>query len=130
MVGLVGKKYTESLYAGEFIVSESNVGATGQARGRRVGVVATDVLAKVPVGRVMMRVADKWVSYDGTTSTASGILFADVDATLADADCVVLVADFEYSIDVVTWNDMTDDLTPAQIATGMSELELLGVIGR
>ena len=135
MTSLVGKKYTEGLHAGEFIVSEATRGATGVARGRRAGVVVMNAATNtntVPVGRVMMRVGDKWQSYDGSTSTAAGILFAEVDATAADADAVILAADFEYSIDMVSWQDMVTetDLTPVQIVTGMAELEALGIIGR
>jgi len=120
---------TESTHAGEFIVSEANVGSTGVSRSRdNVIVTAGQVLA---AGAVIATVAGKVVEYDNAGSSgaeiATGILFDAVDATGADADGVALVRDCEYNTGEIVF-EAGQDQTAKDAA--YADLKALGVIGR
>lgn len=67
------------------------------------------------------------VSEDDGVQTAAGILYAAVDATLADKPCVVVVRDAEVIGDELIW---PAGITDAQKAAAIATLKANGVIVR
>ena len=120
----------EGKHAGEFIVSEANVGGTGVSRSRDAVTVVSgqNLIAGSVVGKITA--SEKYAKYDNAavdgTEVAAGILFDAVDASTADADGVALVRDCEYHAGEVDWN--TQDAA-AQTA-GTADLLAIGVIAR
>lgn len=120
---------TEGTHAGEFIVSEANVGSTGVSRSRDAVIVTSGQV--LVAGAVVATVAGKIVEYNNAGAAgaeiATGILFDAVDATGADADGVALVRDCEYNLAEIVWEAGQDQA--AQDA-GVVDLLALGVIAR
>ena len=115
---------TEGMYPAEFLVSE----ASG-TRSRAVGTLASgnNLDAGTVVG--VITASGKYADYDADaadgTETAAGVLLAPVDASSADADCVVIVRDAEVNADELTWTDQANDET-----AGTADLAALGIIVR
>ncbi len=96
---------TEGNYTGEFILSEANGN-----RSRRTGVLISG--QNLLVGQVvgLITASSKYSAYvpgasDGT-ETVAGILYASVDASAADADCVVVSDDAEVKSALLVGNDV------------------------
>lgn len=115
---------TEGTHAGEFIVSEATVGATGVPRGRSAGIMASgqNLTAGAVVGIVTG--SGEYAAYDegaaDGTETAAGILFDAVDATAASAACVVLDGDCEVNGGELVWGAADD-------VAGTADLAALGI---
>lgn len=94
----------ETNHAGEFMVSEAN-----GTRSRDAGVLASgeDLVAGTVVGKVAA--SGKFAQHDPSASdgseSASAILFAGVDASTADAPCVVIARDAEVNGGEIVWPD-------------------------
>lgn len=118
---------TEGPHAGEFIVSEATVGATGVARGRTAGTLAAgeNLTAGTVLGIVTS--SGEYAAYDNVatdgTEAAAGILFAGVDATGGALPCVVLDADCEVNGAEINWNGQLQ----AAIDAGIADLAALGI---
>jgi len=117
--------------AGNFIVSEATVGATGVSRSRDSITVATG--AKLKVGTVlgMVTASKEYVNHNPASSdgseVAAGVLFDDCDASNEAKAAVALVRDCEVHANEIVWDDA---ITPAQTLTAMDELKAKGVIVR
>ena len=87
---------TEGPHAGEFIVSEAN-----GSRSREKGIlgVGNNLKAGAVLGKLTS--GGDYAEYDNGASdgsqTAVAILYDDVDATAADAECVVIARDAEVN---------------------------------
>lgn len=118
---------TEGTHAGEFIVSEANVGATGVPRGRSAGVMASgeNLAAGSVVG--IVTASGEYAVYDNAavdgTEVAAGILFDAVDASAAAQPCVVLDGDCEVNGAELVWNGADQTAQDAAVA----DLKALGI---
>jgi hypothetical protein len=115
---------TESRHPGEHIVSEAN-----GARSREQGVLTSG--ENLEAGAVVATVGGKYVELDPAAATgaevAVGVLFAAVDASAADADCLVHVRDCEVDGNALGW---PAGITSGEIDTATAELAALGIIVR
>ncbi len=115
---------TETPHAGEFIFSES---AGTYSRENVVVVLGAGVL---PAGRMLGKItaSGKFTNYDdglvNGTEVAFGILYAPVDATLADTPAVIIRRDAEVVSARVT------AANPAHKAAGIVDLNVQGIIFR
>lgn len=126
---------TEGKHAGEFLVSEANVGSAGVSRSRDVITVlsgqnleAGAVIAKVTAsGKYVERANAADGASDGS-ETAVGILFDAVDASAADAEGVMIARDAEFNAAEVVYKSGyvvdTDD------TAAKAELAAVGLIAR
>ena len=118
---------TEGTHAGEFIVSEATAGATGVARGRTAGILASgqNLAAGSVVG--IVTASGEYAAYNNAagdgTEVAAGILFDAVDASTAAADCVVLDGDCEVNGAELVWNGADQAAQDAAVA----DLRALGI---
>lgn len=115
---------TEKGYPGEGIFSEANGN-----RSRESVIVADGQTLKA--NQIVATVANKVVALnpvavDGSEA-ATGMLFADVTASGADARGVAIVRDAELQEDAIVW---PDGITDPQKAVAITELEALGLIIR
>jgi hypothetical protein len=118
---------TEGTYAGEFLASEAN----GTLSRETVTVVSG--AGVVPAGRIVAVYtgggsSGKWTNFatggaDGA-GTAAGVLYAEVDATSADAVGVVIRRDAEVVSARLT------AANSAHKAAGITGLASLGIIAR
>tara|TARA_R110000772_G_scaffold48089_4_gene109907 strand:+ start:86313 stop:86672 length:360 start_codon:yes stop_codon:yes gene_type:complete len=115
---------TESRHPGEHIVSEAN-----GSRSREQGVLASG--NNLPAGAVLGIVGGEYVALDQDAETgaedASAILYAAVDATSADAACVVHVRDCEVDGAALTW---PSDIEAGEKTAAIAALSALGIIVR
>ena len=126
---------TEGMHAGEFLVSEANVGSTGVSRSRDVitvlsgqNLVAGAVIALVTAsGKYVERANAADVASDGS-ETAVGILFDAVDASAADAEGVMIARDAEFNSAEVTYK--TGYVVDTDDTASIVELSAVGVIAR
>ncbi len=126
---------TEGTTAGEFIVGEATVGATGVSRSRDKitvlsgqNLVAGAVIAVVTVsGKFVERANAADVASDGS-ETAVGILFEAVDATGGDADGVAIVRDAEFNTPKVVYK--TGYVVDTDDTDAIAELAAVGIIAR
>jgi len=92
---------------------------------------ATDFVAGDIIRITVAAGTGKYREYDPTntdgTETAVGILFADVDASAADASGVAIKRLAEVNESELVW---FSGASAGQIVTGMAELALLTIIGR
>jgi len=122
---------TEGTHAGEFLVSEANVGGTGVSRSRDSAVVVSgqNLVAGAVVGKITA--SGKFTEYDDAavdgSEVAAGILFDAVDASAADANGVVIVRDAEFNAAEVTWKS---GASQGDIDAGTADLLAIGVIAR
>jgi Bacteriophage lambda head decoration protein D len=120
----------EGMHAGEFIVSE----AAG-TRSRDQVTIAAQLTLKA--GHVLSKLASggQWTEYDNSggtvpdgTEKAAGILLEAVTTGTGEtAQAVVLLRDCEVNGGELTWHT---GLSTADIAAGIADLALLGVIVR
>ena len=126
---------TEGTHAGEFLVSEANVGSTGVSRSRDVitvlsgqVLVAGAVIAKVTAsGKYVERANAADVAVDGS-ETAVGILFEAVDATAGDTPGVGILRDAEFNMAEVVYK--TGYVVDTDDTDSVGELAAVGIIGR
>lgn len=111
---------TEGQHNCEYLVSEAN-----ETRSRDTGTLTTDA-AVYKSGTVLKVVSDKYVRFDGT-GTAVAILYHDVDATAADADCVVHVRDIEYKLPKLVFES---GATQGHIDAAVASFATAGMISR
>ena len=113
---------TEGNHTAEFILSEAN----GDRSRAQITVLSGENLA---VGQVLGAVtaSGKYVAYDETATdgseTAVAVLYADVDASAADAEGVAIIRDAEVSAAKLVWGTADD-------AAGTVDLAAVGVIAR
>lgn len=109
--------FTEEPRAGAYIADEVSVNLS-----RKQGVIASGS-GRVPAGHVLAVSGDKYVPFDGS-NTAAAILFDTVDATDADADCVVSATLTAVNESEIVW---PEGVTDAQKATATAALEAVGI---
>jgi len=107
---------TEGNYKAEFLLSEAN---GTQSRDQITVASGQNLTAGTVIGKIT---ADgKYAAYaDGAsdgTETAAGIILADVDASAADAEGVIINGNAEVSGDLLVGND----------ANGTADLEALKI---
>ena len=114
---------TEGVYPAEFIISEAQ-----GTRSRDTGTLASgnNLVASAVLG--IVTASGKYAEHDpgavDGTEDAVAVLYADVDASAADADCVVVSRDAEVDGNQLAWitgisaGDKTDGIT--SLATGGS----------
>jgi hypothetical protein len=118
---------TEGAHAGEFIVSEANVGATGVPRGRDTGTLASG--QNLAAGSVLgvVSASGEYAVYNNAaadgTEVAAAILFDAVDASAGAEPCVVLNGDCEVNGSELNWNG--EDQTSQD--AGTADLKAIGV---
>src|SRR5262245_52025737 len=93
---------TESVHAGEFLISEAN----GHQSREEVTILANQVLkAGQVVGKITA--SSKYKDYDNAAAdgseVAAGVLFDAVDATGADKKGVIIERDAEVNADLLNW---------------------------
>lgn len=99
-------------------------------RSRSTGIIASGQ-GKLKSGTVLAKVtaSGKFVAAAATGSdgsqTAAAILFAPVDATSADAPCIVVDTDAIVSHNGLTWGSTINDATKR--AAGISQLRATGI---
>jgi len=117
---------TEGAHPGEFILSEANGNRSRENRtlvsGQNLGAGA--VLGKISSG-------GKFTGYDNTagdgSQAAAGILYASVDASDGDMDCVVIIRDAEVIGDAL---DFDAGQSGADQTAATVDLLALGIIVR
>lgn len=114
---------SEGNYTAEFLLSEAN----GERSRETVTIVSGQNLkAGAVLGKVTA--SGKYAAYDSTksdgTQTAIAVLYADVDASSADADGVIIARDAEVASDLLVWATGTDK------AGGATDLLTPGIIVR
>lgn len=120
------QKFTEGQRAGEHILSEAN-----GDRSRDEATLASG--NNLPAGAVLGQVtADgKYTELDPAgvdgSEVAAGVLYAPVDATSADAACVVNTRDAELSASALTW---PSGITGGEQDQATAELQSAGIILR
>lgn len=113
---------TEGNHTGEFIVSEAN----GNRSREEIVVVSGQNLG---AGQVLGKItaSGKYAAYDEAasdgTETAVAVLYADVDASAADADGVAIDKDAEVSAAKLVWGSADD-------AAGAVDLLAAGIVAR
>jgi hypothetical protein len=111
---------TETLHAGEFIVSEAN------GTRSRANIVVAAAAAALPAGQVLGKItaSGKYIAYVDAASdgsgVAAGILYAPVPDSAADQKAVAIVRDAEVDESLLTGLD----------ADGRAELIEAGIIFR
>jgi hypothetical protein len=117
---------TESRHPGEHIVSEAN-----GSRSREQAILASgnNLAAGTVLG--VITASGKYAAFnqDGAdgTQAAAGILYAAVDASAADANCVVTARDCEVDGAALTW---PSDITAGEKDAAIADLNALGIIVR
>lgn len=122
----MNQKFTEPRHPGEYILSE----ASGTRSKEQATLVSgNNLVAGAVLG--VITASGKYTELDPDASdgseVAAGVLYAAVDASAADADCVVHVRDCEVIGGVLTWP--TGITTPEQ-TQAESELAAAGIIIR
>lgn len=116
----------EGKWTGEFVLSEAS-----RMRARDNAIIARSTVLEpcTVLGRVMATGKYKQLdlSKNDGTEKAAGILYAGVDATDTDADCVVLARACEVKGPELIW---ADGITPEQRTAQESELAKLGIVVR
>lgn len=111
---------TESLHAGEFIVSEAN-----GTRSREEIIIAAAASA-LPAGQVLGKItaSGKYVAYSNAasdgTQVAAGILYDAVPDSASDQSAVLIARDAEVDESLLTGLD----------ADGKADLRALGIVFR
>ena len=112
----LGRGSTEGVYPAEFIISEAQ-----GTRSRDVGTLASgnNLVAGAVLG--IVTASGKYAEHDPAqtdgTEDAVAVLYADIDASAADADCVVVSRDTEVDGNQLAWitgisaGDKTDGIT-------------------
>ena len=122
----MNQKYTEARHPGEHIVSEAN-GALSREQG--VLITGQNLVAGAVLG--LITASSKYTELDPAagdgSQVAAGILFAAVDATDADADCVVNVRQCEVMAAALTWPSA---ITGPEQTAAEAELVAAGIIPR
>jgi len=117
---------TESRHPGEHVVSE----ASGSRSREQVTLASGNNLAAGTVLGVVTS-SGKYAVFDQDavdgTGAAAAILYAAVDASAADAECVVHVRDCEIDGAALTW---PADILDAERDTAIAALAALGIIVR
>jgi len=120
------EKSTESRHPGEHIVSEAN-GALSREQG--VLISGQNLAAGTVLG--VITASGKYTAFDQDAATgeevAAAVLYAAVDASAADADCVVHARQCEVMADALTW---PSDLDAGELVSATIELESQGIIQR
>jgi len=120
------QKFTEGSHAGEHILSEAN-----GDRSREQGVLASgnNLVAGAVLGQITADGKYTELAPGATdgSEVAAAVLYAAVDATSADADCVVSVRDAELSTSALTW---PSGITGPEQVQATTELESLGIVLR
>jgi hypothetical protein len=117
---------TESRHPGEHILSEAN-----GSRSRESGTLASgnNLAAGTVLG--IITASGKYAVFDQDatdgTEAAAAILYAGVDASAADAECVVHKRDCEVDGAALTW---PADIEAGEQTTAEGELAALGIIVR
>lgn len=115
---------TEGNHTAEFILSEAN-----GDRSREVVTIASgnDLGAGHVLGKITA--SGKYADYDADaadgTETAAAVLYADCDASTADAEAVVIMRDAEVSAAKLVWTDKANDET-----AGTADLAAVGIVAR
>jgi len=117
---------TESTHAFEFLASEAN-----GARSREQGILASGNNLSAGAVLGVITASGKYAEYnpgnaDGS-ETAVAVLADAVDASAADADCVVVARDAEVKSGSLAW---FSGATAGQKTTGESDLAAVGIIAR
>lgn len=113
---------SEGNYTAEFCLSEAN----GKRSRETITVLSGQ---NIGTGQVLGKVtaSGKYVAYDETATdgseTAVGVLYADVDASAADAVGVAFVRDAEVAASKLVWGTADD-------AAGTIDLAAVGVVAR
>ena len=116
--------FTEGNYTAEFVLSEAN----GKRSRETVTVASGNTLV---AGQVLGKVtaSGKYADYDADavdgTETAVAVLYADCDASAADAEAVALVRDAEVYADKLVYTDKANDET-----AGQTDLAAVGIVAR
>jgi hypothetical protein len=116
----------EKKHPGEFLKSTPN-----GTRHVEEGVLASGNNLEAGTVLGVVTASGEYSQFDDTaadgTENAVAILFAGVDASAADADCVVVARDAEVTGSELTWPATADD---AEIAAATAQLAAAGIIIR
>lgn len=119
---------TEGRYAGCFIVSEANVGATGVSRSRDTFTIPTNGNI-VKVGTVV-RITAAGVIIPWALGDADPVIMYDnLGVTTETTDIVGLVRDCEVNGDELYWGAAIE-ADPASVVTAIAELKAYGIVVR
>ena len=117
----------EGKYAGNFIVSEANVGSTGVSRSREeitIPAASPDLLA----GQVVTIDGAGAITVYADGDTPAGVIYDNYPANATDPQQgVILVRDFEANGAELEWDAA---LTNAQKLTAIDALKAIGIIVR